>query len=47
MVAEFSESVGGVYLSWMAVYLVERASIGPNLHSLYLQIVWTVWQIHF
>ena len=36
MVAEFSESIGDVYLPWVAVYLVERASIEPNLHSLYL-----------
>ena len=35
IVAEFSESVRDVYLPWVAVYLVERASIKPNLHSLY------------
>ena len=36
MVEQLSESVGDIYLPWVAVYLVERASIEPNLHTLYL-----------
>ena len=36
MVEQFSESVEDIYLPWVAVYLVERASIEPNLHALYL-----------
>ena len=45
MVKQFSESVGDIYLTWVAVYLVERASIEPNLHILYLHF-WTIWLIH-
>ena len=36
MVEQFSESVGDIYFLWVAVYLVERAFIEPNLHTLYL-----------
>ena len=36
MVEQLSESVGDIYLPWVAVYLVERASIELNLHTLYL-----------
>ena len=36
MVGQFSELVGDIYLPWVAVYLVERAYIEPNLHTLYL-----------
>ena len=34
MIEQLSESVGDIYLPWVAVYLVERASIEPNLHTL-------------
>ena len=36
MAASFSESVKDIYLPWVALYLVERTSIEPNLHNLYL-----------
>ena len=36
MAAPFSESVKDIYLPWVALYLVERTSIKPNLHNLYL-----------
>ena len=39
MVEQLSESVGDIYLPWVAVYLVERASIEPNLHTLYLHFL--------
>ena len=39
MVEQFSESVEDIYLPWVAVYLVERASIEPNLHALYLRFL--------
>ena len=39
MVAQFSESVGDILLPWVAVYLVERTSIEPNLHTLYLDFL--------
>ena len=39
MVEQFSESVEDIYLPWVAVYLVERASIEPNLHTLYLRFL--------
>ena len=39
MVEQFSESVGDIYLPWVAVYLVERAYIEPNLHTLYLHFL--------
>ena len=39
MVEQFSESVGGIFLPWVAVYLVERAYIEPNLHTLYLHFL--------
>ena len=42
---QFSESVGDIYLPWVVVYLVERASIEPNLHTVYLHF-WTIWLIH-
>ena len=45
MVEQFSESVGDIYLPWVAVYLVEQASIELNLHTLYLHF-WTIWLIH-
>ena len=45
MVEQLSKSVGDTYLPWVAVYLVERASIEPNLHTLYLHF-WIIWLIH-
>ena len=42
MVAEFSESVSQAHLPWVAKYLVKRASIEPNLHTLYVWISWMV-----
>ena len=41
MAASFSVSVKDIYLpcSWMALYLVERASIEPNLHNIYLDFL--------
>ena len=39
MVEQFSESVEDIYLPWVAVYLVERASIELNLHALYLRFL--------
>ena len=36
MIEQFSKSLGDIYFPWVAVYLVERASIEPNLHTLYL-----------
>ena len=39
MVAEFSESVAHAHLLWVAKYLVERASIEPNLHTLYMDFL--------
>ena len=39
MVEQFSESVEDIYLPWVAVYLVERASIEPNFHALYLRFL--------
>ena len=36
MVEQFSDSVRDIYFPWVAVYLVERASTEPNLHTLYL-----------
>ena len=44
MVEQPSESVGDIYLPWVAVYLVEQAYIEPNLHTLYLHF-WTIWLI--
>ena len=37
--APFSESVKDIYLPWVALYLIERASIKPNLHNLYLDFL--------
>ena len=45
MVEQLSESVGDIYLPWVAVYLVEQAYIEPNLHTLYLHF-WTIWLIY-
>ena len=45
VVEQLSESVKDIYLPWVAVYLVEQASIEPNLHTLYLHF-WTIWLIH-
>ena len=39
MVEQLSESVGDICLPWVAVYLVERASIELNLHTLYLHFL--------
>ena len=39
MVAEFSESVSWAHLPWVAKYLVQRASIEPNLHTLYMDFL--------
>ena len=36
MAASFSNSVIDIYLPWVALDLVEQASIKPNLHNLYL-----------
>ena len=44
MVEQLSESVGDIYFSRVAVYLVEQAYIEPNLHTLYLHF-WTIWLI--
>ena len=45
MVEQFSESVGDIYLPWVAVYLVKGASIEPNLHTLHLHF-WIIWLIY-
>ena len=39
MASEFHEAVSHVYLPWMAQYLVKRAGIEPNLHSLYMAFI--------
>ena len=43
MANEFCEFVGHAYsysyLPWMAQYLVRRAGIGPNLHTLYMAFI--------
>ena len=39
MANEFREAVSHAYLPWMAQYLVKRAGIEPNLHSLYMAFI--------
>ena len=39
MVAEFSKSVTGAHLPWLAKHLVQRVSIGPKLHTLYMDFL--------
>ena len=39
MANEFHEAVSHAYLPWMAQYLVKRAGIEPNLHSLYMAFI--------
>ena len=39
MANEFCESVNHTYLPWMAQYLVRRAGIEPNLHTLYMAFI--------
>ena len=39
MATLFSDSVKDIYLPWVTLYLVERASIEPNLHNLYLDFL--------
>ena len=39
MANKFRESVSHAYLPWMAQYLVRRASIEPNLHTLYMAFI--------
>ena len=45
MANEFCEAVSHVYLPWMAQYLVKRAGIEPNLHSLYMVFIDYTWRI--
>ena len=39
MADEFRKAVSHAYLPWMAQYLVKRAGIEPNLHSLYMAFI--------
>ena len=39
MVEQLSESVGDIYLPWVAVSLVKQAYIEPNWHTLYLHFL--------
>ena len=43
-VHHFWFSEGYIYLPWVALYLIVKASIKPNLHNLLLD--WTIWWIH-
>ena len=39
MANEFREAVSHAHLPWMAQYLIKRAGIEPNLHSLYMAFI--------